>query len=239
MTGFQRMYRLYNPNSGEHFYTSKELERDKTVAAGWRYEGVGWYAPEFHGDPVYRLYSGTDHHYTMSTTERDDLIKAGWQYEGVGWYSDENHRVPVYRQFNPNVDPSAPRNNSGSHNYTTSKAENDRLVRAGWRAEGIGWYALDGGPGYKDSVASQSGSSSSRNSSSGTSQSGSSSSSKSNSGSGSTSSTTPQSGIVYYTASGKRYHQSRTCPAIVNRRVWSCTVAQAQAKGLTPCHDCF
>ncbi|WP_369906923.1 hypothetical protein, partial [Enterococcus avium] len=25
-------------------------------------------------------------------------------------------------------------------NYTTNKGENDMLVKAGWRAEGIGWY---------------------------------------------------------------------------------------------------
>ena len=34
------MYRLYNPNSGEHFYTSNQGERDHLVSLGWRYEGV-------------------------------------------------------------------------------------------------------------------------------------------------------------------------------------------------------
>ena len=51
--------------------------------------------------------------------------------------------MPLYRQFNPNVNPRASRNNSGSHNYTTSKAENDKLVSLGWKAEGIGWYGLN------------------------------------------------------------------------------------------------
>ncbi|MDO4404607.1 MAG: leucine-rich repeat domain-containing protein [Atopobiaceae bacterium] len=40
------MYRLYNPNSGEHFYTASEKERDSVVAAGWKYEGKAWYALE-------------------------------------------------------------------------------------------------------------------------------------------------------------------------------------------------
>lgn len=136
-----QMHRVYNPNSGEHFYTASAVERDSLVRAGWTYEGIGWTAAS--GKlPVYRLYSGTDHHYTSSSFERDSLINAGWKDEGIGWYTENPSGIPLYRQFNPNVDPSAPTNNSGSHNYTMSKAENDNLVAQGWRAEGIGWYGL-------------------------------------------------------------------------------------------------
>lgn len=133
------MYRLYNPYSGEHFYTSNVVERLSLVNVGWKYEGTGWYAPTS-GSAVYRLYSGTDHIYTTSTAERDWLRGQGWLYEGIGWYSGGS--VPLYRQFNPNVNPNARYNNSGSHNYTTSLAENNWLVSQGWREEGIGWYAL-------------------------------------------------------------------------------------------------
>lgn len=137
------MYRLYNPNSGEHFYTASASERDGLRYAGWRYEGVGWTAPKISSTPVYRLYSGTDHHYTTSAEERDNLINVGWKDEGVGWYSDDAKGQALYRQYNPNVNPKAKRNNSGSHNYTTSKAENDQLVKAGWHEEGIGWYGVE------------------------------------------------------------------------------------------------
>ena len=138
------MHRLYNPNSGEHFYTANQGERDNLVTLGWSDEGVGWVAPVKSPVPVYRLYSGTDHHYTTDVSERDHLVSVGWRDEGIGWYSDEGQHVALYRQFNPNVDPSAPMNNSGSHNYTTSKEENDALVGLGWKAEGIGWYAIEG-----------------------------------------------------------------------------------------------
>ena len=137
------MQRLYNPNSGEHFYTASEKECDALVAVGWTYEGIGWCAPRQSNTPVYRLYSGTDHHYTTNANERDALKRVGWKYEGIGWYSDDDEGVPLYRQFNPYVDPTAKNNNSGSHNYTTSQEENDALVRMGWRAEGIGWYGVD------------------------------------------------------------------------------------------------
>ena len=50
------MYRMYNRNSGEHFYTASTVERNSLVNAGWRYEGIGWRAPETSSAPVYRLY---------------------------------------------------------------------------------------------------------------------------------------------------------------------------------------
>ena len=43
--GSQEMYRMYNPNSGEHFYTANSYERDNLKSLGWHYEGVGWVAP--------------------------------------------------------------------------------------------------------------------------------------------------------------------------------------------------
>lgn len=84
------MYRLYNPNSGEHFYTASAYERDSLKKIGWHTEGIGWYSPEKGlGKPVYRLYNKNagDHHYTLSVYERDSLMKIGWRAEGIGWYA--------------------------------------------------------------------------------------------------------------------------------------------------------
>nr|MCR4950213.1 hypothetical protein [Solobacterium sp.] len=132
------MYRLYNPNSGEHFYTAKAKERDYLKQNGWKYEGVGWKAPGSSIAPVYRLYNTNsgDHHYTMKIREKNALVKLGWKYEGIGWYSDEKHTVPLYREYNPNA-------YSCNHNYTTNKKEHDALVKnLGWKDEGIGWYGI-------------------------------------------------------------------------------------------------
>ena len=65
------MHRLYNPFTMEHFYTASSHERDVLVGRGWKYEGIGWYAPEKSNTPVYRLYNPfvNDHHYTMSSNE--------------------------------------------------------------------------------------------------------------------------------------------------------------------------
>lgn len=134
----QKMYRLYNPNSGEHFYTANANERDFLIG-NWEYEGVGWYAPTS-GDPVYRLYNPNagDHHYTLNSYEKNSLINAGWNYEGIGWYSDTNHSIPLHRAYNP-------RAKAGSHNYTTNAAEQNNLINAGWKNEGISWYAVGHG----------------------------------------------------------------------------------------------
>lgn len=128
------MLRLYNPNSGEHFYTGSKEEKKALVLAGWNYEGIAWHAPKT-GDPVYRLYNENagDHHYTLSAKERDNLVDLGWKYEGVAWYSDPNG-TPLYRLYNPNAV-------SGSHHYTMSEKERDSLVDAGWTFEGEGWKA--------------------------------------------------------------------------------------------------
>ena len=130
------LYRLYNLNSGEYFYTANSSERDHLYNLGWKYEGIGWYAPESSSVPVYRLYNSNagDHHYTMKTAERDHLKSAGWKDEGICWYSDEQESIPLYRQYNPNA-------RSGTHNYTTSIRERDFLIGSGWKDEGTAWYA--------------------------------------------------------------------------------------------------
>ncbi len=84
------MYRLYNPNSGEHFYTASVGERDTLTDLGWRYEGIGWYSDDSKSVPLYRQYNpnaetGT-HNYTMNKAENDWLVSIGWNEEGIGWY---------------------------------------------------------------------------------------------------------------------------------------------------------
>ena len=138
----QEMYRIYNPWTGEHLYTSDVSERDSNVKLGWRDEGIEWIAPLKSDIIVYRLYNpyveGGDHHYTTDKSEYDSLAKGGWKQEGVAWYGaneKDDGAVPLYRQYNPFAA-------TGTHNYTKSKDEEANLVKAGWKAEGIGWYGF-------------------------------------------------------------------------------------------------
>lgn len=133
------IYRLYNPNSGEHFYTSGLAEARHLRNVGWREEQIGWFAPNEHtGAPVYRLYNPNagDHHYTMNSFEAAHLVKVGWRDEGTAFVSafSNQRRVPIYRLYNPNA-------KAGAHHYTPDSNERDYLVKVGWRSEGIGFYA--------------------------------------------------------------------------------------------------
>ena len=131
------MYRLYNPNTGEHFYTGSVIERNVLMVAGWNYEGVGWNAPIHSGAPVYRVCNPNtgDHHYTMSWEEIQILVDAGWIYENVAWNSAEatEDNIPLYRLYSPGA-------KVGSHHYTGSEEERDTLMGYGWNYEGIAWY---------------------------------------------------------------------------------------------------
>ena len=132
------MQRLYHPITQEHFYTKSEYEKNVLVSRGWKYEGIGWYAPEKSNTPVYRLYNAfvNDHHYTTSSYEREVLIKKyGWIDEGIGWYSDDDKSVPLYRRYCPFL-------KSGSHHYTQALNEAKHLLTVGWKDEGIAWYGL-------------------------------------------------------------------------------------------------
>jgi len=83
----QGILRLYNPNSGEHFYTSSAEERDQLVDLGWKDEGVGWHSA---GDvPMLRQYNPNaasgSHNFMTSEVENDALVRLGWHFEGIGW----------------------------------------------------------------------------------------------------------------------------------------------------------
>ena len=129
------MYRMYDPNSGEHFYTGSTVERDFLMKAGWSYEGVGFNFPK-EGKPVYRLYEPVhgEHLYTMDEAERAKLIYWGWNDEGVAFNSAGEDEVPQYRLHNPNA-------KRGGYHFTGSVDERNQLISIGWIYEGIGWYS--------------------------------------------------------------------------------------------------
>ena len=129
------MYRMFNPNTGEHFYTGSMEERKMLEAAGWKYEGVGFTFPASTGLPVYRLFqpSTGEHLYTMDEAEKETLMAQGWNMEGVAFNSGNENEVPQYRLYNPNV-------TVGAYHFTASLEERDALLAVGWQDQGIGFY---------------------------------------------------------------------------------------------------
>ena len=135
------MYRLYNPNSGEHLYTNNSGEKDILTSIGWTYEGIAWTAPASSNTPVYRLYNPNsgEHHYTKDAGEKGILVGLGWNDEGIGWYSDDSQSTPLYRLYNPYA---TGQYEAGAHHYTKDVGERDTLIGLGWNDEGIGWYGV-------------------------------------------------------------------------------------------------
>jgi uncharacterized repeat protein (TIGR02543 family) len=149
----QVVYRMYNPITSEHLFTTDASEYDSLVAHDWQKEGEAWSSPTT-GKGVYRLYNAAlgalgkmSHHYTTNKEEADDLVENhGWVYDNDKkpiFYSAEDESgafegaAPVYRLYNGGL---------SAHHYTMDKSEKDDLVKNnGWTAEGeggIGFYAM-------------------------------------------------------------------------------------------------
>ncbi len=128
---------LYNPYTGQHFFTADVDEADGLSRGGWRYEGVAWIEPEAGTDapPVYRLYNPWtgDHYFTMSEEEYEELPASGWIPEDVAFSSDPASAQPIYQLFNPYE-------KIGTHYFTTNPEEVEELASCGWREEDICWY---------------------------------------------------------------------------------------------------
>lgn len=73
------LHRLYNANSGEHYYTISDGERDFLVTLGWRYEkdeGFIFNAPAPGTSELFRLYNRNsgEHLFTTSVQEKNDIL---------------------------------------------------------------------------------------------------------------------------------------------------------------------
>ncbi|WP_238991068.1 glycoside hydrolase, family 25 [Lactococcus lactis] len=137
------VYRLYNHNTGEHFYTKNQSEKVQLSTHGWNDEGIGWYSGTS-GSPVYRVYNpnsvGGDHYYTMSRYEAQSLVSKGWRWDDKGkpvFYSAGNQNL--YVAYNPNA-------SSGSHNYTTNTFEQNSLLSRGWTYGKVAWKTYGNKP---------------------------------------------------------------------------------------------
>ena len=135
----QNVYRLYNPNTGEHFYTTSNAEKINLQYADWYYEGLGWVAPNT-GTPVYRIYNpnakGGDHYYTKSKGEAAAAVAQGWKWDNNGhavFYSGGG--IPAYVAYNPNAQ-------SGAHNFTTNTTEQGNLMKSGWKYGTVAWNVM-------------------------------------------------------------------------------------------------
>ena len=71
----------------------------------------------------------------MSYNEASNLVKKGWKWDNNAkpvFYSGGD--VEVYRLYNKN---------NGRHYYTKNVGEKNKLVKLGWKYEGVAWTVLE------------------------------------------------------------------------------------------------
>ena len=115
------LFRLLNPKTGDHLYTTSVSERDSAIASfGYQSEGIAGYVFDSQAPgttPLFRLLNPKtgDHFYTTSVSERDGAIASfGYRPEGITCYvfgSQAPGTIPLLRLLNPQT---------GHHFYTTS-----------------------------------------------------------------------------------------------------------------------
>ena len=134
------MYRLYNPYTHEHLFTTDAAEKDNLVSLGWNFEGITGKV-YMHGEKggVYRLYNPNtgEHHYTTKEDELAKCVKAGWKNEGVKFFSvldADKQTVGMVSMYNPYE-------KKFYHHCTSDADEIAKMVKDGWRKEEIKWYA--------------------------------------------------------------------------------------------------
>ena len=137
--------RLYNPNNGDHVYTTDPTEVAALLKAGMEDEGTLGVAPEGYG-VLYRFANADtgQHLWTDDYVEAKDLLRRGenlsdgtrhgWQYEGEAMVVHEGDQGAVkmhrlYREGAP-------------HLLTADRNEIDSLVADGWKDEGVK-FSLD------------------------------------------------------------------------------------------------
>lgn len=138
------IYRFYNNDTGGHFYTASETEKDAVEKLdnysfeGASYQGVATVEPE--STPVYRFYNNDTgiHFYTTSETEKEaveELDNFSFEGEVFSAYDTQvQDSIPIYRFYNFIT---------GAHFYTSSTIERDAVVDLpDYQSEGIAYFAL-------------------------------------------------------------------------------------------------
>jgi hypothetical protein len=117
------IYRFLNKDTGTHFYTASESEKDNII------ENLSNYTLE-----------GASHLYTISEEEKtfvqDNLTNYTFEGEAFSAYSSEQEgTIPIYRFLNTET---------GTYFYTPSVAERDNVENnlPNYESEGIAYYAV-------------------------------------------------------------------------------------------------
>jgi hypothetical protein len=149
--GLYDIYRFFNTQTGAHFFTSSEAERDnvQNTLPQFSYEGNVFDSNAVESAtgsvPVYRFFNTNTgvHFYTASEAEKSQVESLpGFNFEGTSYVAYESstsatETMPLYRFYNTST---------GTHFYTVNEAEKDSIIAnlPQYNFEGVAYYV--GGP---------------------------------------------------------------------------------------------
>ena len=145
------VYRFFNTDTGVHFYTADEKEKNyiQRNLTNFSFEGASYQGvdplSEATASPVYRFRNRETetHLYTIDESERDAVENLdNFLYEGEAFLAYKTKiegSIPVYRFLNTAT---------GTHFYTSSLIEKNNLENnlPEFESEGIAYYALPAEP---------------------------------------------------------------------------------------------
>lgn len=147
-TGLVSVYRFLNRQTGAHFYTSSESERDTVIATmpQFVFEGAAFLVSPVAQDgllPVHRFFNTVNgvHLYTISEDEKS-YIQANvprYVYEGVAYHASPVGGAglkPLFRFY---------RSDRGVHFFSADHNERDNVIAnlCAYRYEGSAYYVMD------------------------------------------------------------------------------------------------
>lgn len=126
----ERVYRAYNQNTDDHFFTTNAAEFSYLVSIGLKDESTGhdtfaYTKTQADGTvAVHRLYNIANggHYYTTNNSERDTLVALGWTFEkdeGFVFDSPTLCAREIFRLYNKN---------SGHHLFTDNPSVRDAIL---------------------------------------------------------------------------------------------------------------
>jgi len=113
----RNVYRLYSETTGQHYFTSSQIERNDKLSAGWRDEGISFSYCEAGEQTIHRLVKpNTDKRVLVveGTDVYSQAINNGYVFESVSFSTSTQGSIPVYWRYNEATEDSL---------YTTSPTE--------------------------------------------------------------------------------------------------------------------
>lgn len=143
----QNIYRFLNQETGSHFYTASEIEKNNVIdnLPNYVFEGVAYEAANpiagMNGVSVHRFLNQNTgvHLYTIDEIEKNYIGEnlSNYSYEGevfTAYNSQVEDTIPIYRFYNLAID---------AHFYTASDIERENVVNnlLDYSYEGVAYYA--------------------------------------------------------------------------------------------------